>query len=134
MHYTHSLDHQYFNCEEGKGSLVPLGKLQRGRSFLEALRERYIHSVEKHLESESISSSNDSFSEDLFWVDSRTQLTKQVELVGMDKIAKQQENFSELFNVSLLHASVAFVDSGIAQILPSLFLLFDLFNFYLKTL
>src|SRR5690554_2748909 len=88
LNVLHSLilGHQYFNCEEGKGSLVPLRKLQRGKVFYKFLKKDTF-TLLRNTWSLKVSplQFNDSFSEDLFWVDSRTQLTKQVELVGMDK-------------------------------------------------
>jgi len=75
--------HRYFSCQNGAGSFVKKGKISTGRSFVDALQERYVSMDAPEV-------APDSIIPDAFVITSSGQ-QKQIQLLGEIKIRKWQQ-------------------------------------------
>lgn len=74
--------HRYFTCAQGAGSFVKPSKISKGRSFVEALRERYVEMDAELIAPENILPGA---------VVNTSKGTKQIEFIGETNIRKWQQ-------------------------------------------
>lgn len=100
--------HRYFKCDFGAGSFIKPSKISRGRSFVEALRDRYVDLDAPKLVKEGTALP------DAFVTTSKGN-QKTIEFVGEEKIRKRQQ-LSVITKVSIRNDYISLAGEEVAQI------------------
>ncbi len=100
---------RYFTCAFGAGSFVKIGKVIRGRSMLDALRDRYVD-----LDAPTVTL-KDATMPDAFFLTSKGN-KKGIEFVGEEKI-RQRQQLSLLDKISLRFDNVSVVGNDLGPVI-----------------
>lgn len=105
----HGILFRYFDCPMGAGSFVKANKVTAGRTFVEALRERYVA-----LDAPEITNPDDSTLPDAFVVTAKGH-QKGIEFLGERKIRKWQQ-IGTVDKVAIRDDSISSIGEGIAEL------------------
>mmetsp|Transcript_3249 Transcript_3249/g.5056 ORF Transcript_3249/g.5056 Transcript_3249/m.5056 type:complete len:558 (-) Transcript_3249:81-1754(-) len=104
---SNNVVHQYFTCAQGAGSFVKPSKVHRGKTFVEALHEKYVSMDAPQV-------APDDILPDAYVVTAKGAL-KSIEFVGEKKIRKRQQ-LDEVTKVALRNCGVSTCGDGVAEV------------------